>query len=334
MNAMRTCLHRGLLCVALLACARGAIAGDSGAAEKDQKVGAQKTFEAGGRLYDGHHYEEALAAFRASYQIVPSPNSHLMIARCLRDLGHDVEAYREYAAVAKEAAEKGERYESAGHAAADEGAEVRQRIALLTLQVVDPPAGLRVKLGEVAIDVSTLGTAMPVEPGTFVVTADAPNGTAARADVTLAAGAASEVKLALVAPAAESAAPPPPAPVKVEASAPSSGIPMRTWAYVAGGVGVAGLATFGIFGAMSSSKYSSLDSTCPDHQCPPGAQDDISSGKTFQTIANVGLAVGIVGLGAGTALFILGGSGDKERQSQGATRLRVGVGSVAFTGGF
>src|SRR4051812_48863807 len=87
-------------------------AADAAPPEKEQKAGAQKTFDAGSRLYDAHRYDEALTAFRASYQILASPNSHLMVARALRDLGRNVEAYAEYDSVAREAAAKGEKYES------------------------------------------------------------------------------------------------------------------------------------------------------------------------------------------------------------------------------
>ncbi len=128
------------------------LAGDVRSAEKDQKVGAQKTFEAGTKLYDSRHFEEALAAFRASYQIVASPNSRLMIARCLRDLGQSAAAYREYDAVAAEATERGERYRSTAEAAAEEREELKAKIALLTVRVAEPPPGLTVKVGDASVD--------------------------------------------------------------------------------------------------------------------------------------------------------------------------------------
>src|SRR6185436_18627726 len=106
-----------------------------GAPGQDEKAGAQKTFEAGTRLYDAHRYKEALTALRASYQILPSPNSHLMIARCLRDLGNSREAYREFQAVAAEARQKGDKYASAATAATEEGDEVKQRLGFVTVRV-------------------------------------------------------------------------------------------------------------------------------------------------------------------------------------------------------
>jgi len=69
---------------------------------------------------------------------------------------------------------------------------------------------------------------------------------------------------------------------------------------------VAGLVTFGIVGAMAQSTYNDLGSACHNGPCPTSKADEISSGRTQETIANVGLAVGVVGLAAGAALFVLG----------------------------
>jgi hypothetical protein len=74
---------------------------------------------------------------------------------------------------------------------------------------------------------------------------------------------------------------------------------------VAGGVGVAGLAMFTIFGLMDNSTYSDLKNACPGNMCPPDKQSQIDSGRTQQTLANVGLVVGALGLAGGATLFAL-----------------------------
>ncbi|HEX3594826.1 MAG TPA: hypothetical protein VHU80_06990, partial [Polyangiaceae bacterium] len=66
---MRPLARALLLAGALSTSTASAWAGDVQSAERDQRAGAQKTFEAGSKLYDTRHFEEALAAFRASYQI-------------------------------------------------------------------------------------------------------------------------------------------------------------------------------------------------------------------------------------------------------------------------
>src|SRR6185503_10233169 len=65
-------------------------------ASNAQWKAAQKTFRVGDELYDGKRFSEALTAYRASYEIVASPNSRLMIARCMRELGRLSDAYTEF----------------------------------------------------------------------------------------------------------------------------------------------------------------------------------------------------------------------------------------------
>lgn len=90
---------------------------------------------------------------------------------------------------------------------------------------------------------------------------------------------------------------------------PASGTPnyLRWGAYAGWGVGAAGLATFGIFGAMGSSAETKANDECPGRDvCTEEREkeliDDIES-KFL--VANIGLGVGIAGAIAGTVLFFL-----------------------------
>ena len=67
---------------------------------------------------------------------------------------------------------------------------------------------------------------------------------------------------------------------------------------------MAGLLTFTIAGLMAHSTYGDLQNSCGGG-CPPSKEGEISSGKTQQTLANVGLVVGLVGVAAGATLFVL-----------------------------
>lgn len=319
------------LCAALATSAGPARAARAHSAEKEQHAAAKKAFEAGNKLYDSHHYEEALAAFRASYQIVVSPNSRLMMARCLRELGHNAEAYREYDAATADAARGGDRYRSSGEAAAEERDELKPKIAFLTVRVRGAEPGVTVRVGDVKLADADVGVPVPFEPAAVVVTAESSDGASARSNVTLAAGATSEVELEPVKPV-EAKPPPPPAvaaPAPVPAAPSSSSSPLRTWSYVAGGVGAAGFVTFAVFGAMTSSKYSSLQKACPQNHCGPEQQNDIDAGRTYQTIANVGLGVGIAGLATGVTLFLLSSGHHDE-----ATQVGFGFGSARVSGRF
>jgi hypothetical protein len=80
---------------------------------------------------------------------------------------------------------------------------------------------------------------------------------------------------------------------------------------------------------MTSSKYSSLQHSCPQNHCSPDQRDDIDTGKTYQTVANVGLGVGIAGIATGVTLFILS-SGHEDAD----VHVGLGLGSAQVNGRF
>jgi hypothetical protein len=320
----------GALLVAAPAAARGP---DVDAAARDKKAGAQQTFDAGSRLYDSKRYREALTAFRASHDIVASPNSHLMAARCLRGMDQNAEAYREFDAVALEARERGNSYEQTAKTAETERDDLKQKVALVTLRLADSKEGVQVKRGEQVLPAESVGTVLVLNPGEEVFSASAPDGSTAKVSVSLAAGSSQDIELRLETPASppEEAPPPPPPPREPVAPPPAGNTSLRTWALVAGGVGVVGLGAFAAFGAMSQSKLHTLESSCPGHECPPARQDDIDSGKQFRLLANVGLSLGVVGLGAGVTLFVIGSSSSSSTESKHVS-LVIGPTSVNVLG--
>jgi hypothetical protein len=106
----------------------------------------------------------------------------------------------------------------------------------------------------------------------------------------------------------------------------------RTTAYVAGGIGVAGALSFGVFGLLNHAKYSDVQDECSHDLCSDDVREDAERGHTYQTIANVGLIVGVVGLGTAVALVLTEPDGATARRS--ATRVAVGPGSIHVQGTF
>jgi hypothetical protein len=87
---------------------------------------------------------------------------------------------------------------------------------------------------------------------------------------------------------------------------------------------------------MSKSKFSELQDACPGGGCPPERSGDIEDGKRFQMFANVGLALGVLGVGAGVTLFVLSGS-SREPEAETArrpARVVMRPASVALEGSF
>jgi hypothetical protein len=78
--------------------------------------------------------------------------------------------------------------------------------------------------------------------------------------------------------------------------------------------------TFTVAGLKSNSIYSDLKDACGSNPCPSSKSDDISSGKRWQTIANVGLVIGVIGVATGVTLFVL-----SKPKTEGGASAQVGV---------
>jgi hypothetical protein len=273
-----------------------------------QREQAQSRFRRGKELLDGKRYDEALAEFRASHEIVASPNTRLEIARCLRQNGKIIAAYAELgraAVEAKELARDDNRYQRAADAAIAERAGLEPRLGFVSLTIQNPSEGTRVTVGDEEIRQAAWGEPAPVIAGTTEIGVETPGHAPIKRTVTLAAGEKSA--LTIDAQSGESIAepsPPPPAEPPRPQPQPDR-TSMRKWAYVAGGVGGVGLVTFAIFGSLARSTYDDLQTVCRGGACPANKADEISSGKTYQTVANVGLALGILGVASGATLFVL-----------------------------
>jgi hypothetical protein len=260
-----------------------------------------------------------------------------MVARCQRELGRLGEAYANYKSALADAeriAKTVPKYEDTTQAAHEELESLRSQVALLTVSVTGAQDDSEIRVADQKIPVAQLSEPIPLKPGEYDVSARSASGQLVTKHISLAAGGEQTVAIDLSAtPVAQAAAPTaPPSSDTTTAKAATSG--SHTLAYVAGGVGVVGLAAFGVFGSMANSKYDSLDSKCPGGTCPPGTQSDIDKGKQFQLFANVGLAVGVVGIGAGITLFALGGSSHPQSASAGHSELAVVPGGVTLRGRF
>jgi hypothetical protein len=285
--------------------ADGVLPSDATAVQREQ---AQALFVRGKELFAKRQYDDARALFVASHGIVASPNTRLQIARCLRAMGKLVDAYAELGRTEVEAKELNgtdNRYKLASDAASLERSELEPKLAFVSLTVTNPSDGTRVTIGGEEIRRAAWGEPAPVAPGTTEIALETPGHAPVKTAVNLTQGA--KTALTIDAQSGEPLVEKPPAPEAppVAPPPPVHPFPFRTAAYVAGGVGVAGLVTFAVSGTMARSTYNSLQNACGSNPCPPDKAGEISSGKTQQTVANVGLVFGVLGVGAGTALFVL-----------------------------
>jgi len=216
------------------------------------------------------------------------------------------------------------------------------KIAHLVIRITPGDLKASVAVAGKPVPAALLGAERPTDPGTYQVTATAEGYKPSSATVTLAEGGHQDITLLLEKdPHAISALPPttgtvavtttdsnPPQPAAQRSKAP---------AYVAFGIGGAGLVLGGVTGALALSKASD----CPNKVCP--TQGDLDSAKTMATISTVGFGVGIAGVAVGTILLLTGKNSSEPASATAAKRLPAaklalhpwfGVSSVGVTGSF
>lgn len=297
------------LALAVLApCAAHAAGVSPAKATPVQREQAQNRFMKGRSLYTAKKYDAALVELNASLDIVASPNTRLYIGRTLRDMGRTVAAYVEFeraAVEAKELVQEDARYEQAAEAAKQERAQLEPKLAFVEVQVAHPGPDTTLRVGGDEVRRGGWTEPVPVTPGSVAVAVETPGHAPVTQTIDIRAGERKQVALDAGAEDASAAAPAAaPAPlVEANVAAPST---LRPLAFASAGVAVAGLATFVVAGLMANGTYADLEKACGSGPCPSSRAGDVSSGKTQQTLANVGLGVFAVFGAASATLFVVG----------------------------
>lgn len=78
-------------------------------------------------------------------------------------------------------------------------------------------------------------------------------------------------------------------------------------------------------------KASDLNAACPNGKCPSSQSDAVSSYNTATTLATVGLALGVVGVGVGSYFLV---TAPKDHPKAAWVRPYVGPGAVGLVGRF
>jgi hypothetical protein len=300
-------------------------------ASKSQLKEAKEPFVAGMAAMEAQKFEEAAKNFQASYDIVASPNSRLMLARALVQLGRLAEAYRELEGVIAEVntlAQEEKKYRSTADSAQTELDDLKPKLAFVTVQ-----AGTKVTIGNQAVSFSDWGKPLPVAPGTVAVVLSSSDGNQHTEQLTLKPGETRELKAEVVSPPCPEPVAPPPSPPPPPPPPPEHAtLNQSTVGYVVGAVGVVGLgAYFGLIYGLRG-KESELTQDCSGGDCPESAISDGQTRGALSGLGYAGLGLGIVGLGVGAVLVLTDTPPDTQNQAQAA--LRIGPGSVELRGRF
>lgn len=280
---------------------------------------AKRLFQQGSADLLAKRYPEALENLRASYKLVPSPNSGLLIARCLRELNRRVEAVEMYGTVTADARRRAEagdaKYTQTADVAAAEGGALRATLGLLRVRVAHAAPGSTLEIDGAARPVTDADVVVLHLPGEVTVRFKPASGPPQSQRATLAAGADLRMEFT-AAPSSEPApGPPPPPSARTTPSPDASGSP-PSWtipaAIVSGALTLGGAGVFIGFGLKSRSTYDDLNARCGPSSCGDAERTTADAGKRDQTIANVGLAVGIVSAAATFAFLLVRAAGPRS----------------------
>jgi hypothetical protein len=210
------------------------------------------------------------------------------------------------------------------------------KIAHLTVRVDPPDAKPQVTVGGAAIPPALIGIERPTDPGTHELVVSAPGYLQQKSTVTLAEGGSQEVAVKLEkdpAAAIATTPPPPTAPAPIITTGPTAPpadtAPKKshTLAYVALGVGAAGLAVGGVTGFLALGKKGDLKG-CEGTRCPSSQQDTLDSAQSLATISTVGFTVGFVGVGLGVVLLLTGSNSSSAGPGRSKVAKREPLGHV------
>lgn len=315
-----------LLAVVVVLLPRSAhAAGDAAAAEA--------LFRDGMTLLDAGRYEEACQKLADSQRMDPASGTLLAVALCHEKQGKTASAWVEYVDAANLARKDGRADREAS--ARKRATELEAQLSRLTIRIAPGATetrGLEIRRNGEPVPVSVLGTALPVDPGDYVVEASAPTKRPARFAVRIAPGDQKLVDIPNLADA-PSVAEPPAAPVRDASPAADHGTmhPRRIVGLIVGGVGVGSLAVAGVFGLSAISNADESRAICPTSRCDKREAFDLNrDADSAATLSNVFAGIGLVALAAGTVLFFTAPAQKNSAQ----LHVRMGVSHVLFGGEF
>lgn len=302
-------------------------------AEREAELTA--TFAAAQEHYKAKRYAEALPLFEQVARELDSPNALLYVARCLREMGRDVEAYRAMhrtVTLAGERAASEPRFADTRAAAEVELAALEERVGRVTVSVPSAPAGTVI---EVAGHPTAAAAMNVVAPGSVQVDVRAPGYAPVRREIEAAAGSAQNIIIEIVAAPAPAPPAPPPQPVTAPVPTTTRGGGVRIAGFVVLGVGAAGWAALIACGVLSDDRFAEIEARCPTPPCTTDAdQEIIDEGRDFELAANIGVGVGAAGTVAGLLMVIFGGPSEEPVAPAISAAPLPGGGFVSYAGAF
>ena len=312
-------------------------------------VEAKRLFSQGSALYLAGQYEKALETLQQSHTLVPSPNSELVIARCLRELGRPIEAKEMFesaeAEARRRAADGAAKYAQTAESAAAEGAAVRASLGTLRIRVEGPDPTTKVAVDGAPADIPPGGEVVVWHsPGEAAVSMRSASGLEQRQVVTVRAGAEVTIGFGRQDPPPAEPGPPiaaPPAAPPLESSprpvdrATDAHATHAAWAFpaavVSGGVTLAGAGLATGFGISANAEYHKVQTTCVTKGgCGPGDRSLANAGKAYQVVEYVSLGVASVAAAATATFAVIAITHPSRPKTTSQTQWRLLVGATTL----
>lgn len=319
---------------------------DAAEVDADQAAG-RSLFQEGLKLYEAGNYTEACSMFERSLARYPGLGTRGKLAQCYEKIDKPASALEQYREVAELAGQAGQ--EARERVARDRAEALASQVPRLVVEVPENAKleGLSIKVGDEALSPELYGKEAPYDPGTYEVSASAPNHDAWRQTAELKNYRSIRiiipklVETATPAPAPVPAAPlpvaPPPAAPPPPADEPDRSSE-RPWQMPLGialtGVGAVALVVGGVVAGSASSTYDEAFETgeCNSEtlECTPDGFQKTEDAKGLAN-ASTGLVIGGAVLAVtGVTLWATAPSSDDGA----ATAVRVGPGRLDVVGRF
>jgi len=274
--------------------------------------------------YSAGRYAEAIDSFRKADDLYHAPTLVYGLAKSLLNAGKLIEARVQLKRLIDEPldAKAPAEFLGAQETAKDLLAALEGRIPSLRISVTGA-AGRRFT---VRLDDAPLESFASIElnPGGHTITVVPETGVGVSRSVQVNDGAHEQIEIALPPPAPSRPAGPP---GLREPSAPRNALMPAAW--VAFGVGAAGLGVGAATGIVSLSQVSDIKSRCANDLCPASERENADRARVMATVSTASFVAGGVSLAVGAALVFIG-----RKQKPANVGLSIGPGTVGVSGVF